>query len=28
VSVTKKNVKGFWKNSPVFANDLSAVHVD
>ena len=28
VCVTKKNVKGFWKNSPIFANDLSAVHID
>jgi peptide/nickel transport system substrate-binding protein len=28
VEVTKKGLKGFWKNSPVFANDLSAVHWD
>ncbi|HEY1722285.1 MAG TPA: ABC transporter substrate-binding protein [Magnetospirillaceae bacterium] len=28
VVVTKKGLKGFWKSSPVFANDLSAVHWD
>ncbi len=28
VVVTKKGLKGFWKNSPVFANDLSGVHWD
>ena len=26
VVVTKKALKGFWANSPIFANDLSAVH--
>ena len=28
VTVTKKGLKGFWKNSPIFANDLSEVHWD
>ncbi len=28
VCVTKKNVKGFWKNSPIFANDLSSVRIE
>ena len=27
VVVTKKNVKGFWANSPIFANDLSEVTI-
>jgi len=26
VTVAKKNLKGLWHNSPIFANDLSAVH--
>ncbi len=28
VVVTKKGLKGFWKSSPIFANDLSQVHWD
>ena len=28
VCVTKRNVKGFWSSSPIFANDLSEVHID
>ncbi len=28
VVVVKKGLKGFWRSSPIFANDLSAVHWD